>query len=1100
MNDILTKKYIRTLCGSYAYDRGETYNRTGKVALSSDDPTLAAYEATVRAGGAEFRVAARIGESGEVQVRCDCLETNLSAAKSCAHVAAVLLRIHDLRAGLIRPGGRTEAAASRSPAQPNKAAAAGTRLADEILGLFADRPARAIRAGRTFDERTPLRIEFSLIVHPYGYRKSMFSLELRVGTERLYAVRRIREFLDKLDRAEPYEVSKTFRYDPSLHSLGATDEAIMRRLIRIRRGENLYRDASNLPYAYAGLVGNDRMLPIPPASWESLLPLLLQAPETKLEYGGAVHEGIRLADGPMPLRFELDRDENQPNPAESSFRLRVEGLDLLKTMELYGVVLSAGRLYELPPRSERLFALLRLLESAPAGRGIEVSSEQAEPFLSQVVPGLGKLGDVRLAPAVTERIFHAPLRARLYLDRVKDRLLAGLEFQYGDIVLNPLEDDRRRRGPSRILMRDGDKEARILERMEQAGFTRTESGYFMEDEEAQYDFLYNVVPELEKLLQVYATSAVKARLHVGHAPPRIRVDADAKTDWLACKFELDGVPETEIRSLIEALADKRKYYKLPAGALMPLDTPDFEAINRFIVTMKVDKGELRGAEFRLPAVRGVRLLETEGRDPAIKLGRAVREMLDNVSNPDNLVFPVPESLEPVLRDYQKFGYQWMRTLAYYGFGGILADDMGLGKTIQSIAFLASVLPEIRSLRAPALVVCPASLAYNWRNELRTFAPDIRATVVAGAKTARLRLLRNADEADVLIVSYPLLRIDAEAYADRDFHTLILDEAQAIKNDYTRTAQAVKAVRARRRFALTGTPVENAAEEILSIYDAVFPELFRDRAARGEPSRDEIAKRIRPFLLRRLKTDVLSELPEKIESVQPSVLLPEQKKLYLAYLAKLRKESLKHLDEEGFAKARIMILAGLTRLRQICCHPALFVEGYAGSSAKFEQLLELLEESRDAGRRTLVFSQFTEMLGLIGRALGDRGIPFFYMDGQTPAAERVELCDRFNEGEKDAFLISLKAGGTGLNLTGADTVILYDLWWNPAVEQQAADRAHRLGQKNVVQVLRLVAQDTVEEKMHAIQQRKKNLIGEIVQPGEEAFSAITEQEIKEILNL
>lgn len=410
----------------------------------------------------------------------------------------------------------------------------------------------------------------------------------------------------------------------------------------------------------------------------------------------------------------------------------------------------------------------------------------------------------------------------------------------------------------------------------------------------------------------------------------------------------------------------------------------------------------------------------------------------------------------------------------------------------------SVLPEIAESGRPALIVSPASLVYNWRNELTKFAPDIKAVIADGSKAERVRTLREASQADVIITSYPLLRRDVEQFAELSFHTLILDEAQSFKNYASQTAQAVKSLQAKYRFALTGTPVENSLEELWSIFSAVFPDLFPSRQAFNDLSRETVAKRIRPFLLRRLKTDVLKELPEKIESLQASELLPEQKKLYLAYLAKLQQETLKHLDEDTFGQNRIRILAGLTRLRQLCCHPALFVDGYDGGSAKFDQLMEMIEECQSAGKRVLIFSQFTEMLGLIGRELGYRGLPFFYLDGKTPAVERVELCSRFNDGERDLFLISLKAGGTGLNLTGADTVILYDLWWNPAVEQQAADRAHRIGQKNIVQVIRLVAQGTVEDKMYELQQKKKHLVEEVLKPGQETLSALTEQEIREIL--
>ena len=309
---------------------------------------------------------------------------------------------------------------------------------------------------------------------------------------------------------------------------------------------------------------------------------------------------------------------------------------------------------------------------------------------------------------------------------------------------------------------------------------------------------------------------------------------------------------------------------------------------------------------------------------------------------------------------------------------------------------------------------------------------------------------------------------------------------------------MKKIQAENRFALTGTPIENSLEELWSIFHVVFPELFQGLKEFSFLSRKTVARRIRPFLLRRLKEDVLSELPEKIESMESVELLPDQKKLYAAYLAKLRHDTLKHLDKDTLRKNRIKILAGLTRLRQICCHPALFVDGYKGSSAKFEQLMQIVEEAMLSGRRVLIFSQFTKMLEIIGRELALQGLTFFYLNGQTPSEERVEICDQFNAGERDLFLISLKAGGTGLNLTGADTVILYDIWWNPAVEQQAADRAHRIGQTNPVQVIKLVARGTIEEKMNELQEKKRHLIEEIIDSEEKTSTALTEEDIREIL--
>ncbi|WP_372632814.1 SNF2 helicase associated domain-containing protein [Cohnella sp.] len=1102
----LTKKKIKTMCGSYSYERGEVDFRAGKVAIVDYDPALLVCAATVKGTHSLFRVDIRAGDNGDVRADCECLSLNLSASQSCRHIAAALLTLYELQQSgqhsAVKSAKSSPAAPVRLPDRSPASTAAPTEaaLTDVMLGLFDPKPVRSSRASTIFDSRQPLSVEFIISLFPYGYRKNMFSIELKIGSQRMYVVPKLRDFLERVGQRERCECSRHFTYDPELHCFHETNDAIIRKLIEIHRNEKMYRDTSGLYASHTTPAGGERALLISPSSWEGLAPLLAQAPSVRLEYDGLSYEGLRFSDMPVPLLFDLERDDSSARTENSpGYRMNVQGLDRLTVLESYGAILSEGALLKVKPEPcRRLAELQKMLANARDARTIRISPEQMAPFMERVVPGLMGLGSVRLSQDVSEEVVQAPLKAKLYLDRVRDRLLAGLEFHYGDIVLNPLENAERSRKAGRILMREGDKEARILELMEQAKFIQTESGYFMEDEEGQYDFLYHVIPQLEKLLKVYATTAVKIRLHVGHAPPRICVDVDERTDWLECKFELDGVPVTEIRHLIQSLNEKRRYYKLPSGALLPLETPDYEAINRFIAVMKVDKGTLHGAEFRLPAVRGLHLIDAENRELALKLGKSLRGMLENMRNPDSLDFPVPDSLSSIMRDYQKFGYQWLRTLAHYRFGGILADDMGLGKTLQSIAYLVSALPEIRSHGQPAVIVCPASLSYNWLNELRKFAPEVRAVVADGDKVERSRTLAQLSQVDVLITSYPLLRRDVEVYAEVYFHALILDEAQAVKNYATQTAQSVKALQARHKFALTGTPIENSLEELWSICDVVFPELFQDRRTFSELTREAVAKRIRPFLLRRLKTDVLSELPEKIESVQPSVLLPEQKKLYLSYLAKLRKETLKHLDEEGFGRSRIKILAGLTRLRQLCCHPGLFVEGYDGGSAKFDQLMELIEECRAAGKRMLVFSQFTEMLGMISRELGYQGASFFYLDGQTPAAERVDLCSRFNDGERELFLISLKAGGTGLNLTGADTVILYDLWWNPAVEQQAADRAHRMGQKNVVQVVRLIAQDTVEEKMYAIQQRKKHLIDEVIEPGLEALSSITEEEIRDLL--
>ncbi|MBN3526989.1 DEAD/DEAH box helicase [Paenibacillus apiarius] len=1100
----LTERLIKVLCGQISYEKGAACYQAGKVTITNCDLEASIYEATVEERGS-YQVTVEIGQNGDVEAECTCPALP-SYDNYCKHIAAVLLILRDMqhrspiRAGAsnLLPEDRfsmgyrgTESPLAVDASRANGITERDIRLTKGMLGLFGDKPLHPSRTGPHFDARTPLHVEFICRPVSYGYRKHVFGIEFKVGPKRLYVVQKIRDFLNRVDRREDYAFSKLFTYDPELHSFQQEDDAVIQQLIQIYRNEETYRETSNI-YPHANPMSGERMLLIPPFLWDTFLPLLAAAPSVQLEQGGDTYEGIGISDEPVPLHFGLG--QAQPE----SYQLDVQGLDEIIVMESYGVVLSEGKLLKLQTdKCKRLAGLKHMLE-ASGKHQIQIPPEQMEPFMEKVIPGLMKLGSVHIDEAISDRIMQTQLKARLYLDRVRDRLLAGLEFQYGDIVINPLERNVQRRGEDRILLRDGEQERRILELMENSSFAQTEAGYFMDDEDAEYEFLVHVVPQLEQLVQVYATSAVKERICTEHAPPKITVDVDDRINWLEFRFDMEGIPETDIRNLLKSLEEKRKYYRLRNGALLPLESAEFQEIIRFMNELGVRKGDVKGTQFHLPVIRGLHLMDSQRQGNAVSLGKSFRRLLDNMRNPDHLDFPVPDSLEPVLRDYQKYGFQWMKTLAQYRFGGILADDMGLGKTVQSIAFIVSMLPEIRNQGLPAMIVAPASLLYNWQNELKKFAPEIRTVIADGSKTERSGILKDVSQVDVVITSYPLLRRDIAMYAEQSFHTLIMDEAQFFKNHTTQTAQVVKQIQAQYRFALTGTPVENSLEELWSIFGAVLPELFPGRKAFNELSRETVSKRVRPFLLRRLKTDVLKELPEKIESLQASELLPEQKKLYAAYLAKLKQETLKHLDDNDFQKNRLKILAGLTRLRQLCCHPALFVEGYAGSSAKFEQLIEIVGECRSAGKRMLVFSQFTEMLGLIERELGYQGVPYFYLDGKTPSAERVELCSRFNEGERDVFLISLKAGGTGLNLTGADTVILYDLWWNPAVEQQAADRAHRIGQKSVVQVIRLVSQGTVEDKMFELQQKKLNLIDEVIQPGHEALSALTEQDIREIL--
>ncbi|GMK44111.1 helicase SNF [Paenibacillus glycanilyticus] len=1073
---------VRVLCGRFAFEEGESIWQAGGVTILRYDPDKPYCEANVRTNRDLIVTATRI--RGEIVATCTCPDFD-PEDKYCEHVAAMLLHLLEL------------------PELPEEAmnlariSASDQLLSSSILDLFGSRErGQSTLLGSTRyvrDTRIPVEIQFTCVIFSSGYRNYRIGIELRTGLGRLYVVPDIRAFIEGIALNVTRTFSKQFTFHPAEHRFRNEDYALLGELARISRNEALYQEEAVPSGGKARGKQNNRMLMIPPADWPTVLPLLTACPSVLIDQEGTVTAGLQIDEEASPVRFEFGEQD------ESGFQLNVEGLDKITVLTAYNMVLSEGRMKQLPEASCKQLADFKNMLDASHRQHVVISPEQIEPFMEKVVPELMKLGKVQVTRSVSEKIVQTPLQARLYLDRIRERLLAELEFQYGDIKINPLAAHTDYKTEDRILLRDGDKENQILDIMEQSGFITTELGYYMQDEESEYEFLRHTIPKLEKLLQVHATSAVKTRIVVPNTPPLLKVEVDERTNWLEFKFELTGISDDEIRSVLRSIVEKRRYHRLQEGALLPLEGKEYEAITRIINETGFLRTDLNQSVFRIPVARGLHLGDFENEGRTIQLGKSLRKLLAHIRNPDHLEFEVPATLRHVLRDYQAYGFQWMKTLAHYRFGGILADDMGLGKTIQSIAFLLSCLPEIREIEQPAIIVTPASLMYNWLSELKKFAPEIRVVIADGTRPERAAKLRSLKGIDVVITSYPLLRRDVELYVQRFYHTVILDEAQAFKNHATQTAQAVKALQAKNRFGLTGTPLENRVEELWSIFGAVFPELFPARKVFSDLPRENIARRARPFLLRRLKSDVLKELPDKIETLQATSLLPEQKKLYVSYLAKLRTETVKHLDNDrSFQQNRIKILAGLTRLRQICCHPALFITDYEGSSAKFEQLFEIVEECRSTGKRMLIFSQFTEMLGLISKELVRQGISYFYLDGSTKAAERVELCNRFNDGEKDIFLASLKAGGTGLNLTGADTVILYDLWWNPAVEQQAADRAHRIGQTKVVQVIRLAAHGTVEDKMYALQERKKNMIDDIIRPGEEQLSSLTDADIREIL--
>ena len=704
-----------------------------------------------------------------------------------------------------------------------------------------------------------------------------------------------------------------------------------------------------------------------------------------------------------------------------------------------------------------------VMESITAQQRFTISSAYFDRLL-HTRDRLRNLADVWLSPLLKQRLVSGPPLVELALDREQGGLELLVTFSYQGVRINPLQE-------TDWLGRDVSLEGSVLRYVTESGFLERDGRYRLEEEEAEYQFLKGLLDPrvVYGKLIVQVTESIRQSLPNGPFHPRIDVETTDRLDWLTFRFSMDGIPEMELKQVLQSLVTRKTYHRLKNGQFVSFETRAFEQLQRVFRQLEAAEQDQLEAVLRAPALPNLKHLVGAS---FLHIHKQLTERWLELKNGTGVYLNFPEVLDRHLYPYQRAGIQFMANLAGHDGHGILADEMGLGKTIQAIGYLET-LPSGRML-----IVAPASLLHNWQAELTRFAPSRTVHLLNGARKQRLDQIETVPADGIFLISYPSLRADMEAHQTVEYDVVIFDEAQHLKNPASQTAVRLRRIRAKHRFALTGTPLENRTDDLWSIFRVIFPSLLPDLQTFQTWSHDEIKRFIRPFLMRRTKGEVLQDLPKKRIVHHYTDLGPTQKKLYASYLAKLQLETLQHLDETK-REDRIKLLAGLTRLRQICCDPALFIDGYTGESTKLERLLTLIEEKLAAGHRLLIFSQYTKMLGHIRERLAARQLAHLLLTGETPVENRVALCDRFNAGEVDVFLISLKAGGTGLNLATADTVILYDSWWNPTVEQQAADRAHRLGQQSPVEVIKLLMTGTIEEKMAELQDRKATMIDAVL---------------------
>lgn len=669
---------------------------------------------------------------------------------------------------------------------------------------------------------------------------------------------------------------------------------------------------------------------------------------------------------------------------------------------------------------------------------------------------------------------------RIY--KVGKEIYCNVKIDYCGYIIDLIKDKN-----DKSFLRDFKKENLIDIKLEKVGFIKRERDYFYIGN-GEFDLLTTGVKLLRPIgkvqfskefedIQILDSSFINSSI----------VEFD---NFYRLNYEVGDFTVEELSSAIAFMKKGERFFESKDRYLDLEDPGVYEFLN-LIGELSEDKLSL---EIDIDKNKSLYLQEKLRVLDFIKGGDVLQKIVQKLVNNDFKRSVTPKSFNGILRKYQKEGFKWLNELSELGFGGILADDMGLGKTIQVITFVLSK----RSKKT--LIITPTSVLYNWKDEFERFAPNVRVGLVHGTKAQRDRMLSEIKKYDVLITTYGTLKNDENEYEKLQFDYCIIDEGQNIKNPTSKTTLSVKKINSKCNFALTGTPIENNLMELWSIFDFVMPGfLFTKERFKGKfiqnKNTEELKSLITPFILRRVKEDVLDELPEKIEKKYLVDMTTKQKSIYKSYVKEI-KEKLKS------SKGNTNMLTFITKLREVCLDPSLIMDDYNGGSGKINALMELLDNYIAGNKKILVFSQFTSALKNIEKNLEEVGINYIYLDGSIGSKERGELVKKFNEDPLiSVFLISLKAGGVGLNLTSASVVIHFDPWWNPAIENQATDRAHRFGQKNVVEVIKLISKDTIEEKILLLQEDKKELIESLMDEKEmdgKKFKRLSEDEILNLL--
>ena len=1105
--------------GEERLTRAKRIVEQGKVEIKKvnyEDPNNFEISAEVEGNYDNYTTTIKV-ESGELEIaECEC-QDYYNRYAACKHIAATLIKFSQTKYW-------------DKFDEPQKSKHNINRFANfrKIVTDLYNEELQEINSEELeqLPEDKKIKIEPRLIFDRFD---SKLKLEIKIGNKRMYKIKDLSEFYTRMARNEFYKYGDKLEFVHTRENFTEKSKPLLDFVLRY--SEMLKYAENGNKYTYYGNTLNNTRITLGESSIDEAFDVLKN--KRVLTDVDRTLAQIELIEDDPNITFELSRAKDGTytiKPNKEIFSIQIFN------GKKYTYVIEGLRLYRCSKNFENTVIRLVKIFKQSYITELELGKGDLKDLYSVIMPKVGNCIKLKnIAEEEIEEYKPKNLGVKVYLDfDQNDYVIADVKFCYGNEEFNPLEKDINIKNARNIL-----SENKSLNIIRKTGFMVDTQNlrFILPEDDKIYNFLANDIEIYMQKFEVLATENFKSKEI--RKPKLGTIGVRVENNLLSIDFKKLNINVDEIKDVMQKYQLKKKYYRLKDGSFLNLEeNEDIEFLDKLVTGMDLDYKDLEKETVKLPINRSLYLNELLKREQSVNASKS-NEFQKIVSDleKDNIndEIAIPEEMENVLRDYQKTGFKWLKVLDSYHFGGILADDMGLGKTLQVISILMEYKEKCKEQynsffqdnkassksqdidsdaqnekeRKASIVICPSSLTLNWLSEVNKFAPNIKACVIKGNAREREKLIKDVQNNDLIITSYDLLKRDIEVYKELNynFKYIIADEAQYMKNSTTQNAKAIKELNGETRFALTGTPIENSLAELWSIFDFVMPGyLFGYKKFKSlyevpivkendERAMNRLKMLIAPFILRRNKKDVLTELPEKTITVLNNQMTDEQEAVYMSYLAQAKQEVADEIKLNGFEKSQFKILSTLTRLRQICCHPSLFIKDYKDESSKLNQCVEILSDAIEAGHKILLFSGYTSMFEIIEKELNSKNIKYFKLTGSTKVDERIKLVDEFNSNpDVKIFLISLKAGGTGLNLTGADMVIHYDPWWNQSAENQATDRAYRIGQKNNVQVYKLITSNSIEEKIYELQNKKAELIDNMLDTKTSFVNKLSKDEI------